>query len=124
MAKVKRMDRETLIAIVLFGLLLASYVILSALNNPSANLVGELLKYVTIAIVSYFFGKSRKIEALHLKKPYLIRTGLMGIGFGVALIISHVALFGVDLLDPFGHEWIGLYVLITSMIALGLAKRM
>ena len=120
------MDKELVLSLTMFCGLLSAYVVLTLYNFPQADLVGDLLKYVTIAIISYYFGKSSgaKPHALHVSKEYLFRGGLIGIGFGIALIVSHAVLFGIDPIwkDPLGHEWIGVYILIASMIVMGYAK--
>ena len=121
------MDRGLIISIVLFSGLLVGYIVLSIMNVYGADLCGELLKYVTIAIVSCYLGRAsgaRDIGIGHITKAYCIRAGLIGLGFGTALILSHAVLFGIDPIwkDPLGHEAIGLYIVIASMVAMGWAK--
>lgn len=120
------MDKEFILSLAIFIGLLSAYVVLSLYNNPHADFIGDLLKYVTTAIIAchYFKYAVLAIKSKHISKEYLFRSGLMGIGFGIALIVSHVVLFGIDPIweDPLGHEWLGLYILIASMIAMGYAK--
>ena len=110
---------------IVFIALLISYTLLSYMNNQNAELVGELLKMVTIAIVSYEFGRT-DVAIEHVRKQYVRRSALIALGFGVALIVHHAIVFGgFDPIweDPLGHEWIGLYIVIASMICLSLKNK-
>ena len=62
------LSREMVFALLVFGLLLSGYVILSVLNNENAGLLGELLKIVTVAVVSYFFGYRRGVLEERLRR--------------------------------------------------------
>jgi len=118
-------SRRLLEAIV-FVSLLVSYTVLAYYNNPSADLVGELLKMVTVAIVSYEFGRVATPTVRHIEREYVRRTAALTLGFGIALIVHHAIVFGgFDPIweDPLGHEWIGLYVIVASMICLSLKNK-
>ena len=62
-----------------------------------------------------------KMDIEHLK--YLRNIGLIMLGFGIALIIQHVVLYGVDF-SLISHEWIGLYTVIASLVILGFVKKL
>ena len=95
----------------------------------------EILKYIAIAIVSYYLGTlskkeekcqcniipRAKIDIEHLK--YLRNIGLIMLGFGIALVVQHVVLYGVDF-SFISHEWVGLYVIIASLVILGFVKKL
>ena len=95
----------------------------------------EILKYIAIAIVSYYLGTLSKkeekcqcniiprtvIDIEHLK--YLRNIGLIMLGFGIALVVQHVVLYGVDF-SFISHEWVGLYVIIASLVILGFVKKL
>lgn len=110
-----------LLEIVVFISLLASYSILAYYNNPNAGLVGELLKMVTIAIVSYEFGRTSIPTTWRVEEEYVRRAATLAFGFGLALIVQHFVIYGgFDAIwkDPLGHEWIGIYLIIASMLLL------
>jgi hypothetical protein len=53
-----------------------------------------------------------------IKQKYIKHLCQLGVGAGLALIIEHyITTGGFDLLE-FGHEWIGLLILILSMIGI------
>lgn len=110
-----------LLEVIVFLSLLIAYTVLAYFNSPDAELVGELLKMVTIAIVSYEFGRVSISTTRHVEREYVRRFATLTLGFGIALIVHHfVAYGGFDSIieDPFGHEWIGVYLIILSMIVL------
>lgn len=110
-----------LLEIVVFTSLLISYTVLAHFNNPNAGLVGELLKMVTIAIVSYEFGRVSTPAITYVKEEYVRRAAALALGFGTALILHHFVVYGgFDPIweDPLGHEAIGLYLIVASMLLL------
>ena len=110
-----------LLEVIVFLSLLIAYTVLAYFNNPNAELVGELLKMVTIAIVSYEFGRVSVPTTRHVEREYVRRLATLTLGFGIALIVHHFIVYGgFDPIweDPLGHEAIGLYLIIASMIVL------
>ena len=109
-----------LLEVIIFLSLLVAYAALAYCNNPNAELLGDLLKLVTVAIVSYEFGRVTPTLA-HLEPEYVRRAAALCLGFGIALIVEHFVVHGgFDPIweDPLGHEYIGLYLIVVSMLLL------
>ncbi|RLJ03203.1 MAG: hypothetical protein DRP11_01420 [Candidatus Aenigmatarchaeota archaeon] len=125
--------------VIIIGLLMLGYIVLTLSHHEeAAERLGELITIVVMAVVSYWLGYSQRRVTIikskpnfdkqyaHVTKEYVKRLGYMAIGFGIALIVQHAVLFGIDLSFSellLGHEWIGLYCLVTGMVMIGLAKR-
>jgi len=133
--KLIEITARELIVIVVFITLSLSYCLLVMKGfREESNRVGELLTVTTIAIVSYYLGytqrqrrgcKSGLVSFEDVKKTAK-RLGYLACGFGIALIIQHLVLWGIDLEITellLGHEWIGLYCLFIGMILVGLGKK-
>jgi len=106
--------------VIVFLSLLTAYSFLAYQGNPYAELLGDLLKLVTVAIVSYEFGRVTPTLA-HLEPGYVRRAAALALGFGIALVVEHFIVYGgfdSILEDPLGHEWIGVYLIVFSMILL------
>jgi len=112
--------------LIVFGMYLATLVF-----APSyAKDLLEIFKYVVVAVVAYYLGyttrevtgpKRRTNSAGGLTNEQVRRLGYIAVGFGIALIIQHVVLYGVDL-TLLSHEWVGLMVLIGGLLMIGLAN--
>jgi len=110
-----------LLEVIVFLSLLIAYTILAYFNNPNTDLVGDLLKMATIAIISYEFGRVSETRALIGEMAYFRRVLELTLGFGLALIVQHFIIYGgFDPIweDPLGHEWIGLYLVILALLGL------
>ena len=83
---------------------------------------------IMIAAVSYYFGygmgqfqnpypQPSPMEIKHLRRKYIRRICYVFLGAGISLIIEHLVTNGrFDWGDWLGHEWIGLYMVIASML--------
>ena len=91
----------------------------------------ETYGQIMIAAVSYYFGygmgqfqnpysqPSPIMEIKHLRRKYIRRICYVFLGAGISLIIEHLVTYGrFDWGDWLGHEWIGLYMVIASMLAI------
>ena len=127
------MSRE--IVIITLMLLVATIYIATIIFLPSlAKDVLEIVKYVVIAVISFYLGYAFRERNSYVSNPMrcnnefkkkmveIARIGYIAVGFGVALIIQHVVQYGVDL-SLISHEWIGLYILVVGMLMIGLAKK-
>lgn len=110
--------------------LMAGYIVLTVCNRAdAAERLGELLSLVVVAVVSYAFGYSKRRareQYGHAKPEYVSRLAYILMGLGIGLILQHAVLFGIDLTPTellLGHEWIGLYAVVVSMVMLGMVKR-
>jgi len=133
--KLIEITARELIVIVVFITLSLSYCLLVLKGfRDESNRLGELLTVVTIAIVSYYLGYtqrqrrgcSRGLVSFEDMKKTAKRLGYIACGFGIALIIQHLVLWGIDLEITellLGHEWIGLYCLVIGMFLVGLGKK-
>jgi len=114
------MVSRRVLEIIVFLSLLTAYTALAFQGNPYAELLGDLLKLVTVAIVSYEFGRVTPTLA-HLEPEYVRRAATLCLGFGIALVVEHFVVHGgFDPIweDPLGHEYIGLYLIVVSMLLL------
>ena len=97
-------------------------------HSNEARRIGELLTIIVIALTSYYFGYSKRHTSgsiSHITKKTINRLGYVLLGVGLTLLCSHAILFGIDLTFSellLGHEWIGLYVIIVSMICIGVSE--
>ena len=91
---------------------------------------------IMVAAVSYYFGygmgqfqnpypqpspspQPSPMEIRHLRRKYIRRICYVFLGAGISLIIEHLVTYGrFDWGDWLGHEWIGLYMVIASMLAI------
>lgn len=119
------------------ALLLVCYTVLTILYPSSevTELMSRVLTVVAITVATYYLGYSKCLHTLtrlnptvikHWVPKYIKRLGYIVLGFGIALIVQHVVLYGVDL-DPteliLGHEFWGLYCVIVGMVLIGLSNK-
>ena len=89
----------------------------------TGNLSEERWFYIITFILGYFMGSYRvaSISIQHYSSEYLRRLATIMLGAGLSLILEHYIVYGgFDPIweDPAGHEWIGIYMLILSMLLL------
>ena len=122
------MNRLELYAITVLALIVMA-TLLAYMHSQYTERAFELLKIVVVAIVSFeggYYAGSRAmlrmrplVKPEHITRQYLKRLGFIAIGFGMALLLEHIVVYGrVDWADFTGHEYIGLYMIIAGFIAL------
>jgi len=120
-----------IIVITLYIVLSVSYVILSVTGHEeNAKTLGQLLTVLTVAVASYYLGYTRQkkteLVSFHLEKKYVKKLGYVLFGFGIGLLLQHIICHGIDLTPAtellVGHEWIGLYSIIASMLLIWWSK--
>lgn len=119
------------LVIITLMLLVALMYIVTIIFQPSlAKDVLEIVKYVVIAVISFYLGYAFREKNSYVSNPSVFkekaielnRIGYIAVGFGVALILQHVICFGVDL-NLISHEWVGLYITIVGLILIGLTQK-
>lgn len=136
----KSNTKELFFFTLIITILLIGYIVLVITKHEEeSRRVGELLTIVVISLCTYYLGYSRKFQERcsknkefkakyeHITKKTISRLAYIFLGIGIALIIQHVVLFGVDLEFKellLGHEWIGLYIIILAMYLLGISKKL
>jgi len=141
------MFSERLIVISLTLILtFTSYTILCITNHEEYTKPLEIiLVSLVTAITSYYLAQHYKasreayreasnphrllkiMNIAHLNYNELARICYIILGIGIALLLQHAVCYMIDLeLSEllFGHEWIGLYLIIISMIGLGILKKL
>lgn len=122
------MNRLELYAITVLALIVMT-TLLAYMHSPYTEKAFELLKIVIVAIVSfeggYYSGLRVMLQAKylvapqHIRRTYLKRLGYIALGFGMALLLEHVVVYGrIDWGDYTGHEYIGLFMIIIGFISL------
>ena len=85
----------------------------------------ELIKYVTVAVISFYFGRYSLTLKVTLRKNIaniLARIGYIAIGAGLALVLHHVILYGCDW-TILSHEWGGILLLTIGCLMVAYAKK-
>ena len=137
MSEVSR-PRLLFFTVIVTVLLLGYICLVLTKHEAEAQRIGELLSIVVIALVTYYLGYSQRQRRElqnprfrekygHITKKNISRLGFFFLGVGVALLVSHAVLFGIDLELKellLGHEWIGLFVIIISMYMIGISKKL
>jgi len=120
-----RENRAALVGLAIFGPLVITYIMFSTIGLEEAQFVRELLKYVVVAIIGYYFGKMVKLPkaGLSILTSKKVSCNLCStvFAFGAMLTTADVVVRGM--LFPFSTlGWMGISLMAISTMTYSVVR--